>query len=306
MRSTGTAAPPRRRRGNRGTDRPAQALVLSLPASLIVGLLFVVPLGLLVWMSMTDWPLLGEPSFVGLAQYGAILDGPLFLDAVWFTVRYTVITTVILTVVALGLALLVQQTRLGTGLLRTAFFLPASMGLAVASLLWFALYSDEVGPLSDLLMAVGLVDEPVNWLGTPGGALWSTVLMVLWRFAGFYMIILLTGLQSIPTQVYEAARIDGAGWWRTFTGVTLPLLRPTLALVLVLSVTGSLLAFEQFYVLTGGGPDNSTVTVVATIFRQAFTLFDLSRAAAMSVVVLIALVLANIVQLSLIRKGGDS
>ncbi|ASO20794.1 multiple sugar transport system permease protein [Actinoalloteichus hoggarensis] len=303
MRSTGTTAAPRRRRG---TDRTTQALVLSLPASLVVGLLFVVPLGLLVWMSMTDWPLLGEPSFVGFAQYGAILDDPLFLDAVWFTARYTVITTVLLTAVALGLALLVQQTRLGTGLLRTAFFLPASMGLAVAALLWFALYSDEVGPLSDVLMALGLVAEPVNWLGTPDGALWSTVLMVLWRFAGFYMIILLTGLQSIPTQVYEAARIDGAGWWRTFTGVTLPLLRPTLALVLVLSVTGSLLAFEQFYVLTGGGPDNSTVTVVSTIFRQAFTLFDLSRAAAMSVVVLIALVLANIVQLSLIRKGADS
>lgn len=272
----------------------------------MVGLLFVVPLALLVWMSMTDWPLLGEPSFVGLAQYDAILDDPLFLDAIWFTLRYTLITTVLLTAVALGLALLVQQTRFGSGFLRTAFFLPAAMGLAVASLLWFALYSNEVGPLSDLLATLGLVDEPVNWLGTPDGALWSTVLMVIWRFAGFYMIILLTGLQAIPDQVYEAARIDGAGWWRTFTGITVPLLRPTLALVLVLSVTGSLLAFEQFYVLTGGGPDNSTVTVVSTIFRQAFTLFDLSWAAAMSVVVLIALVLANIVQLSLIRKGDES
>ena len=108
--------------------------------------------------------------------------------------------------------------------------------------------------------------------------------MITWRFAGFYMLIILTGLQAIPRDVYEAARVDGAGWWRTLRSITLPLLRPTLALMLILSVTGSILAFDQFYILTNGGPDNSTVTVVLAIYRQAFFLFDLGKAAALSMI----------------------
>lgn len=279
--------------------------VLSLPAAVVVGVFFLIPLGLAVWMSLNDWPLLGESTFTGADNYAAIADDELFTSAIWFTVKYTVITTVVLFVVAFGLALLVQQSRPGVGLMRTAYFLPAAVGLAAASLLWFALYSNDVGPLSDVLIWLGIVDRPVQWLGTPDSALWSTVLMVTWRFAGFQMLILMTGLQSIPMDIYEAARIDGAGWWRTMRSITLPLMRPTIALLLVLSVTGSLLAFEQFYLLTGGGPDNSTVTVVMVLYRQAFRLLDLGVAAAMSVVVLVALIAGNVLQLSIVRKGGD-
>lgn len=256
-------------------------------------------------MSLNEWPLLGDPTFAGADNYAAIAEDELFADAIWFTVKYTIITTVVLFAVAFGLALLVQHSRPGVGLMRTAYFLPAAVGLAAASLLWFALYSNDVGPLSDVLMWLGIVDKPVQWLGTPDSALWSTVLMVTWRFAGFQMLILMTGLQSIPVDVYEAARMDGAGWWRTMRSITLPLMRPTIALLLVLSITGSLLAFEQFYLLTGGGPDNSTVTVVMVLYRQAFRLLDLGVAAAMSVVVLIALIAGNVLQLSIVRKGGE-
>ncbi|RSM88052.1 ABC transporter permease [Kibdelosporangium aridum] len=256
-------------------------------------------------MSLNEWPLLGEPTFTGADNYTAIADDELFTSAIWFTVKYTVITTVVLFVIAFGMALLVQHSRPGVGLMRTAYFLPAAVGLAAASLLWFALYSNDVGPLSDVLIWLGVVDQPVQWLDTPDSALWSTVAMVTWRFAGFQMLILMTGLQAIPVDVYEAARIDGAGWWRTMRSITLPLMRPTIALLLVLSVTGSLLAFEQFYLLTGGGPDNSTVTVVMVLYRQAFRLLDLGVAAAMSVVVLIALIAGNVLQLSIVRKGGE-
>ncbi|MFC0111557.1 carbohydrate ABC transporter permease [Kibdelosporangium aridum] len=279
--------------------------VLSLPAALVVGVFFLIPLGLAVWMSLNEWPLLGEPTFTGTDNYTAIADDELFTSAIWFTVKYTVITTVVLFVIAFGMALLVQHSRPGVGLMRTAYFLPAAVGLAAASLLWFALYSNDVGPLSDVLIWLGVVDQPVQWLDTPDSAVWSTVAMVTWRFAGFQMLILMTGLQAIPVDVYEAARIDGAGWWRMMRSITLPLMRPTIALLLVLSVTGSLLAFEQFYLLTGGGPDNSTVTVVMVLYRQAFRLLDLGVAAAMSVVVLIALIAGNVLQLSIVRKGGE-
>ena len=129
--------------------------------------------------------------------------------------------------------------------------------------------------------------------------------MITWRFAGFYMLILLTGLQAIPRDVYEAARVDGASRWRTLRSITLPLLRPTIALVLILSVTGSLLAFDQFCILTGGGPDNSTVTVVLAIYREAFFLFDLGQAAAISVIVLVLLLVLNVVQFRVLRAPAD-
>ena len=127
--------------------------------------------------------------------------------------------------------------------------------------------------------------------------------MVIWRFAGFNMLILLTGLQSIPTDVYEAARIDGGNRWQLFRHITLPLLRPTIALMLILSITGSLLAFDQFFILTRGGPDGSTVSIVMVIYREAFTKFNLGLGAAISVLLLAVLVILNVLQLRILRRG---
>jgi multiple sugar transport system permease protein len=279
-------------------------LLYAAPAALVVGLLFVVPLLLAVWMSLHDWPLIGSAELNAPDNYAAIAGNELFLDSIGFTLKYTVVVTVVYFVVGLGLALLVQESRPGIGLFRTAFFLPAVVGLASASLLFYALYNNEFGPVDDLLRALGLVDGDVDFLGTPDNAFASTVVMVTWRFAGFNMLILLTGLQAIPTEVYEAARMDGASWWQTLRSVTLPLLRPTIALMLILTVTGSLLAFEPFYVLTAGGPDNSTVTMVMAMFREAFTLFDLGSSAALAVVLLVVLVALNAVQFLVLGRDG--
>lgn len=271
------------------------------PATAVLVVLFVVPLGLAGWMSLHRWPLLGEGRAVNFPDnYEAIADHHLFLDAVLFTLRYTAIITVVLLVLSLGLALLVQESRRrATGFLRTAFFLPVVTGLTTAALLFLGLLSPIAGPVDDLL---GLVGLEVDFLGDPNAALLSTVVMMTWRFAGFYMIILLAGLQGIPDELYEAAAIDGASRWRALRSVTIPLLRSSLAMCTVLIVTGGLVAFEQFYVLTRGGPDNSTVTMVMVIFRQAFNQFDLGTAAAMSIVVLLALVVLNVLQLRVLRS----
>ncbi|WP_432519778.1 carbohydrate ABC transporter permease [Kineococcus sp. SYSU DK006] len=285
--------------------RSLVGLGYALPTALVVVLLFALPLVLSVWMSLNDWPLIGERSFNAPENYTAIGDNELFLSSIWFTVKYTVVVTVLYFVTALGLALLVQQSRPLVGFFRTAFFLPAVVGLASASLLFYALYNNDFGPVDDVLRAVGLASGDVDFLGQPDNAFASTVVMVTWRFAGFNMLILLTGLQAISPDVYEAARMDGANWWQTLRSITLPLLRPTIALMLILSVTGSLLAFEPFYVLTAGGPSNSTVTMVMAMFREAFTLFDLGAAAALALVLLVVLVLLNVLQFLLVKKGDD-
>jgi multiple sugar transport system permease protein len=275
------------------------------PATAVLLLLFVVPLGLAVWMSLHKWPLLGDNRPLNFPDnYTAIPDNRLFGDAVVFTVKYTAIITVVLMVLGLALALLVQESqRRSSGLLRTAFFLPVVTGLTTAALLFLGLLSPTAGPVDWVLGWFGL---EVDFLGDPTWALVSTVVMMTWRFAGFYMIVLLAGLQAIPRDVYEAAAIDGASRARTLRSVTIPLLRSSLAMCAVLIVTGGLVAFEQFYVLTRGGPDNSTVTMVMTIFRQAFSQFDLGGAAAMSVVVLLGLVLVNVIQMRWLREKEDA
>ena len=274
-------------------------LLYAAPMSVVVAVLFVVPLVLLVWMSFNHWPLLGASYPNGVEDYRALSD-PLFLHAVVFTVAYTVVTTVVLALVAFGMALLVQEARPGTGFFRTVFFLPAAVGLASASLLFYNLFNTASSPLNAV---AGLLHPGgVDWLGDQSTALWSTVGMITWRFAGFFMLILLTGLHSIDPALYEAARIDGAGRWQILRMITLPLLRPTIALMMVLSVTGSLLAFDQFFILTGGRHD--TATVVIDIYREAFLSQDLGRAAAVSVVTLVVLVGVNVAQLRLLRRNG--
>ncbi|TDD38779.1 sugar ABC transporter permease [Nonomuraea terrae] len=283
------------------TSRKVQGWLYAAPTAVIVGVLFLAPLVLVGWMSLNRWPLLGPAVFNAPENYLDIAGNTLFVDAVFFTLKYTAITTVLLSLVALGLALLVQERRPGVGFFRTAFFLPGAVGFAAAGLLFYGMLNNDFGPIDPLLQTLGITDEPVRWIGTPNLALFSTITLVLWRFAGFNMLILLTGLQAIPTEVYEAARSDGANRWQILTRITLPLLRPTLALMLILSVTGSLLAFDQFFVFTNGGPDNSTVSMVMVIYREAFFRFDLGGAAALSVVLLVVLVAINALMLRRLR-----
>ncbi|MET0725264.1 carbohydrate ABC transporter permease [Leifsonia flava] len=284
--------PPRRRR--RTSGRAGIGWLYALPTALFVLFLFILPLLLVFKMSASDWPLLGGDQGWNFPEnYASAISNRFFLDSVLFTLKYTVLATILLIGLGLGLALLVQESSRWKGFLRASFLIPSALGLASASLLFYVLYSPIAGPFAELTQAWGF-----TFLGTPDAALWSTLFLIVWRYAGFYMLLMLVGLQGIPDEVYEAARIDGSSRWQTFRHVTIPLLKPTLALTTVLCVTGSLLAFEQFYILTKGGPDNSTITVVQLIYSVAFQgQNDLGVAGALSVIVLAALVVINIVQI---------
>ena len=235
------------------------------PTALFVVVLFVVPLVLVLRMSGSHWPLLsGDQGLNFPSNYRKAVSNRFFLESVTFTLKYTLLATVLLIALGLGLALLVQESTRWQGLLRTSFLIPSALGLASASLLFYVLYSPLAGPFATAMNRLGW-----TFLGSPDAALASTLFLIVWRFAGFYMLLMLVGLQAIPTDIYEAARIDGADRWNTFRRITIPLLRPTLALTTILCVTGSLLAFEQFYILTKGGPDNSTITVVQLVYSMA-------------------------------------
>jgi multiple sugar transport system permease protein len=299
-----TSEPVRRRR--RSVQRGSwKGLLYIGPAILLVAIFFIIPVFFTAWMSLHNWSLLGNPKWVGLRNYIRMFSDTQFRDALGFTAYYTVIVTIAIFAVAFPLAIFVERQRRFVAAYRTLIFLPVVVGLASASLLWVWLSNVDSGFFSPLFEMIGLTEGRLNLLATFDRAFAIIVVMVVWKIAGFTMVILLTGLQSIPAELMEAARIDGAGWWQRFRHLTLPLMRKTLALALILSITGSVLAFDQFYIMTSGGPQNKMISVVYYIVNQSFVSFHLGYGAALSMAVLVILVAISVFQLWLLRVGED-
>jgi multiple sugar transport system permease protein len=305
-----TGARTRRVRTARTTSAQARrqraGLLFVLPSVAFVGLFFIVPLLITVFMSLHNWPLLGDRHFIGLGNYRTLISDTLFWNSLIFTIKYTVVITPIIVVVAFGLALLVRQHVPGVAIFRTAYFLPVVIGLSTASIMWVYMFNDQSGVFDGILQGLGLIKAPIEWLGDPNGALLSVIVMVVWKAVGSTMLFFVIGLQAIPDDLYEAAKIDGAGRWALTRFITLPLLRRIFALALVLSVIGSFLAFDQFYIITQGGPQNSTISIVYWIYNTSFTYFKLGYGAALSLVLLVILVAVSVVQLYLLRDDAHS
>ncbi|WP_438754079.1 carbohydrate ABC transporter permease [Pararhizobium sp. O133] len=293
---------PRRKRRRRSGWR---GLVYIAPAMALVILFFVMPVIFTGWMSLHNWPLMGGTRWIGFKNYVRMFHDARFVSALQFTAYYTVIVTIAIFAVAFPLAIFVEKQRRFVSAYRTIIFLPVVVGLATASLLWVWLANVDSGFIGPALKALGWVDKSPNLLATFDSAFLTIIVMVVWKIAGFTMIILLTGLQAIPSELTEAARIDGAGRWQRFRHLTLPLMRKTIALALIISVTGSILAFDQFYIMTSGGPQNRMISVVYYIFNQSFVSFNLGYGAALSIALLAILVVISVVQLWLLRVGEE-
>jgi multiple sugar transport system permease protein len=276
------------------------------PGFLLTVVLFVIPFGLMVWMSLHAWPLLGQTKFIGLDNYvKALTEDTTFLHSLWFTMVYTVIITPVLYFLGLGLAFFVKRSTRVSAFFRTVFFSPYVIGFAAASFLWLWFTDPNAGSLQAILDAFGVHVDQTSWVLETWPGLINVIVMVNWKVVGFQMILLLAGLNSIPDEVVEAAQIDGAGWWQRLVHIILPLLRPTTLLLLVYSVAGSILAFEQFFLITKGRPSNQTVTAVYWIYNVSFTKFNLGYGAALSMLVLILLVAVTAIQIRFIAGRGE-
>jgi len=281
--------------------RRVTGFLFVLPAVLFMLLFFIFPLLMTVWMSFHDWPLLGAPEFIGVENYVTMAQDGQFWASLWFTTQYTVLVTIPIFVLAFLLALLVNLPLRGIGIFRTAYFVPVVIGLGTSSLLWVWLLNDRVGMINTALIDLGLIDKPIVWLAQKNTAMLAIIVSVVWKTVGFTMILLLSGMQAIPDDIYQAAMVDGASYWNRLAHIMLPLLRRTIALALVLSVIGSYLAFDQFYIMTRGGPQNQTITTVYWIFNNSFTYFKMGYGAALSLVLLVILALLSVAQLRILR-----
>jgi multiple sugar transport system permease protein len=295
----------RARPGLNHSQREALAAYLFiLPDAL--GLLIFVALPMIFSLSLGFFSVngFGGFQFVGLKNYQRMLVDPLFLKSFWVTFVYVLILVPALYVTGLGLALLVNRRMPFIGVFRSMFFVPNVVSLVVVALTWQVILLDKVGFVNRLLEMIGL--SGYSWLGDPRTALYSVLFVTVWFLMGYYMIIFMSGLQEIPKEYYDAARIDGAGPWSVFFRITLPLLRPTSFFVLLVSIVSAVAgsqAFDLIYVMTRGGPANSTSLVIFYIYQQAFQFNNYGYAAAMaSFLVLILLVIT--VTLFALTKGG--
>ena len=246
----------------------------------------------------------GEYAFVGLANYRRMIADPLFWRSLQVTVLYVVALVPLLYVTGLGLALLVQANSRFNTVARSLLFMPQTVSLVVVALVWQVLLVDKIGVFNQVGAVFGV--GSISWLGDPRFALFSVIVISVWFLMGFYMLIFLGGLQDIPSEYYEAARIDGAGPVQSFFEITLPLLQPTSLFVLLVSTVTAVCGsqtFDLIYVMTKGGPANSTSLAIFYIYQQAFLFNEYGYAAAMASVLVVVL-MAITVLLFMLTRGG--
>ncbi len=263
-------------------------------------LFLVVPSIAAVVLSFYRWTGLSDPSFAGLENYQALLTDSNFLRSLVTTATFTIVYVIGLYVLSLGLAIIVNQRMRANGFFRSAYFLAALVSPAVAAIVWTFVFDERGGLLNAWATTLGL--DPVRWLGDPDSALIAVAVVAVWQAASFTMIIQLAGLQDIPREYYEAAGVDGAGAWTKFRHLTMPLLRPTTAFVVITAVISGLQVFDIVYVMTHGGPARATTTTVYYIYQTAFEYLNVGYACAMSVVLFTIIFVIALLLLRLLRQ----
>lgn len=284
------------------THPPRTGMAFVAPALAFVVVFVLVPLAFAVYISLTNWPLIGTYEFIGLRNYASIPADDRFVSSVLYTLLYTAIVTLPILVVGYLMAVVVRANRRGSRLLRTVFFLPYVIGLSTLSFMMVLEAQPGSGAVNLLLAALGITDGSTAWLVDGPFATALISVLVIWGVSGLTMLLLVSGMQSISRDIYESADLDGASWWQRERSITIPMLRRSIAMALILSVIGSFLSFTQFFILTQGGPGTETTTVVMNIYQRAFVQLQVGAATAQSVVLVLVVGLVSAAQFWLLRE----
>lgn len=263
-------------------------------------LLLLFPMGKALYMSLNDWPLLGEHRFVGLDNYKDIAVDPLFWKVFGNTAYFTLGLVPFNIVLALMLALLLSRSLKGIGIFRTAIFVPVMTSLIVWSIVWKYMFATDSGLINQLLMLFNI--KGAAWLYDERLAMPAVIVTSVLKNVGLNMVLFIAAIQQVSRSLYEAAELDGAGKTRSFFNVTLPMITPTVFLTVVMTVIGSLKVFGQIYVMTQGGPSNSTKVLVYYIWEKAFKLFQMGYASALAFVLFFVVLILTLLQWQLRKR----
>jgi multiple sugar transport system permease protein len=276
--------------------------LLLFPAMAVLAVLAVVPILVLLWLSLRyKVPAFGIDAFAGLEHYMVLLQSPRFWNSLGVTIYFAGVSVALETALGLGLALVLAYRVPGVGWARALILLPWAIPTVVTAKLWDWMYHPELGIVNYLLQAGALTAAPVNWLGTPAWAIHAAIIADVWRTTPFVVILLLAGLATISPDLYRAAALDGASLWQSFRHITLPLLRPILLVVVLFRLIDALRAFDLLYVMTGGGPADSTETLSIFAYKILFQSLQFGYGSAIGVTIFLIVTLASLLLLWLGR-----
>jgi multiple sugar transport system permease protein len=273
------------------------------PVLLLFSVFTVFSVGYAFYLSFHEWNILEpEKPYVGLENYSRLIDDDRFHQAVVNTLYYVAGSVPLTMGIGLLVALLLNTKIRARGVFRAMFYLPVLTPLVIASIIWKWVYNGDYGLLNYYLIQLNLIDEPLLWLSDKNLAMPAVIITSVWKGVGFAMVVYLAGLQSIPEDYYDAAKIDGATGWRRLKDITIPLLSPTTLFLLIVSVLGSFQVFTQIFIMTNGGPLGRTRTVVWYIYTTAFRDFNMGYAAAMAFALFAMMLAFTALQFRLLRN----
>lgn len=284
--------------------RQLLGLLYLAPALAFVLAFTVYPFVQMVWMSLHNWSLIAEKKYIGVGNYVKAFHDSQFWMSLGFTLKYTLLITPILIILGYLIALLTADNAPLRKFTRTVVFLPVVIGLGASSLLWYWLFNYDFGLINRALTDLGITSKPVLWFGADAElAMWAVIASIVWKVVGFGMLLFVAAIQAIPKEINEATMVDGATHWQRVWNVTLPLTYRTILLVTLVSVIGSLLAFDQFYIMTAGQPGNRTATSVFFVYLNSFPYLKLGYGSALSLILAAIILICTIVQMAMTRRS---
>lgn len=266
-----------------------------LPNMILFLIFMIIPLLMSGYYSLTKWGGLGKPKFIGIRNYITLFQDKVFLLSLWNTVLYTLITVPILMLLSLWFAVFLNQKMKFRGFFRSAIYMPAVVSMVAAGMVFLWMFNPQIGLINYIITSLG--GSPIDWLNDPHYALAMIVIGTLWSRTGYNMVIYIAGLQGISPDYYEAASIDGASRFQKFRYITMPLLRPSHVFILITCVIYSFRSFDLIYVMTKGGPLNSTKTLVVYIYNMAFEKNQYGLASAAGIVLFLILLIFTLVRI---------
>lgn len=287
--------------------RERSAYLFIAPGVLIFSVFTLAALIFAFWLTFRRWSIIEpEKPYVGLQNYEDMIQDERFVQATLNTIYFTGASVPLTMIIGLFLAVLLNQPLRGRAIFRTAYYLPVVTPFVVSALLWKWLYNGDFGLFNYYLVKGRIIDEPLLWLSDQNLAMPAVILMSIWSGVGFSMVVYLAGLQSIPHELYESAKLDGAGSLRRLRYITIPMLRPTTLFLLVMGIIGSLQVFTQIFVMTSGGPVNKTTTMVYYMYLWAFKYYDMGYASTLAFALFAMLLVFTAFQLRLFKNGATS
>ena len=277
---------------------------MAAPSMIIITVFIIIPIIYSLYMSFHDWNIMYNiKDFIGFDNYKEVFQDERFFNALKNTLIYTVSYVPILVILSLALAAFINEKFIASGFYKTVLFIPAITSMAIIAIIFRFLLDGDIGYVSLALRKLGF--SVPDFLRDPETAMWSVVLTSVWRWVGFYMVIFLSGFNSIPDSLYEAAEIDGAGKLRQFFSISLPLLMPTISFTLITNLINSFQVFDPVYVMTKGGPMFSTEVLVYYVYYMGFNVFDMGYASSMAFILFLIILVFTLIQLKGFMKSDS-